>query len=64
MFSHRLHAVFTVVLALGGPTQMGHQDHFGACCNSLLDGGQCRFDTGIAGDLAILNRYIEVFANQ
>ena len=64
MFRHRLHAVLGVVLAFGGSAQVGHEDHFGTGCKRLLNARQCRFDAGIAGNLAVLNGNVEVFANQ
>ena len=64
MFGNGLHTEVGVVLAFSGSTQVGHQNHFRAGCNSLLDSGQCRFNTGITGDLAVLNRNVEVFTDQ
>ena len=52
------------VFALGGTAEVGHQQNLGAGLEAMLDGGQAGPDAGIAGHFAILDRHIQIFANQ
>jgi hypothetical protein len=43
---------------------MGHDHHFGARLGGMLDGGHGGGDTGIGGDLAVLDGHVQVGADQ
>ena len=64
MVGHRLQGKLLRVLPFRGTAQMRHQHHFGSRLQGVLDGGQGRADTRIAGDLAVLHRHVQVFPDE
>ena len=43
---------------------MGHQDDLRAMLRQITDCRQCRYDTGIVGNLTVLHRYVEVASDE
>ena len=44
--------------------KMGAEDDLCAFPNQLVDGGECSNDTGLVGDLPVLQRYVEIAADK
>src|SRR3569832_1961471 len=64
MLCDRLDGILLAVHALFWATQMRHHHHARAGLDRALDGRQGRADARIVGDLAVLERHVEVFAHQ
>jgi len=60
---HGLEAELRRRLALGAP-QVRRQDHRGALVQRVLNRRQGRRDAGVVGDRAVLDRHVEVDANE
>ena len=64
VLGHRLQRVLFFVLALGGPAQVREQHDARARFHGVADGRQRGADAGVAGDLAVFHRHVEIFADQ
>jgi len=63
-FADRLQAELRLGLAALGPAEVAHQNHGGPILKAVVDRGKRRSDPRVVGDLAVLDRHIEVHPHQ
>ena len=61
---HRRQRKFFLVLTLGWPPEMRHQHHLRAGGNRHANGRQGSAETGVAGDIAVADRHVQIFPDQ